>query len=53
MKKKRKRKKMIRQGLPPELKEHFEKTQQILAERIAYHEAKIEEERAQREREAS
>ena len=49
---KKKRKKMIRQGLPPDLKAHFEETQRILAERIAYHEAKMAEEREQREREA-
>ncbi len=48
---KKKRKKMIRQGLPPELQAQHEKTQRILAERIAYHEAKIAEERAARERE--
>jgi hypothetical protein len=36
----------------PEQEEHFQQTQKLLAERIAYHQAKIEEERAQREREA-
>ena len=48
MKKKRKR---IRPDLPPD--EQHERTQKLLADRIAYHRAKIEEERAQREREAS
>ena len=48
-----KKKKMIRQVPPPELQAQHEKTQQILAERIAFHEAKIAEERAEREREAS
>ena len=42
---------------PPEfadpLREQHEAVQRLLAERIAYHRAKIEEERAQREREAS
>lgn len=46
-------KKMIRQVPPAELQAQHEKTQQILAERIAFHEAKIAEERAEREREAS
>ena len=48
MKKKRKR---IRPDLPPD--EQHERTQKLLADRIAYHRAKIEEERALREREAS
>jgi hypothetical protein len=39
--------------LPPEVIARHEETQRLLAERIAYHRAKIEEERAQREREAS
>ena len=38
---------------PPEWKEQHERTQALLAARIAYHRAKIEEERLQREREAS
>lgn len=48
-----KRKKRVRQGLPPEIREQYERTQKLLADRIAYHRAKIAEERAQREREAS
>jgi len=48
-----KRKKRIRKGLPAEVKEQYERTQQLLADRIAYHRAKIQEERAQGEREAS
>ena len=28
-------------GLPPEAQERFERTQKLLAERIAYHEARI------------
>ena len=47
------RKKRVRRGLPPELKEQYEQTQNLLAERIAYHRAKIEEERARRERRAA
>ena len=38
MKKKRKRE---IPGLPPELREQHERTQRMLAERIAYHEARI------------
>jgi hypothetical protein len=50
MKKKRKR------PIPTETaeeRERHERTQKLLADRIAYHRAKIEEERTQREREAS
>ena len=50
MKKKRKR---TPPELPRETRERHETTQRLLAERIAYHRAKIEEERAQRERDAS
>lgn len=39
MKKKRKKKEMP--GLPPEIREQHERTQRMLAERIAYHEARI------------
>ena len=49
----KKRKKMIRLTPSPEQEAHFEQTQKILAERIAYHEAKIAEERAERERPVS
>ena len=49
----KKRKKMIRMSRPAEVEQRHEETQQLLAARIAYHRAKIEEERAQREREAS
>ena len=38
MKRKRKKK---RTGLSPEARERFERTQKLLAERIAYHEARI------------
>ena len=49
----KKKRKMIRLGGPtPEQEAHFQQTQKLLAERIAYHEAKIAEERAEREREA-
>lgn len=48
----KKRKKMIRRGMPPELQKQHEETQALLAARIAYHRAKIEEEREQRERDA-
>ena len=44
------RKKRIRRGLPPELEAQYAETQRLLAERIAYHRTKIEEERARRER---
>ena len=37
----------------PEDEERHQQTLKLLAERIAYHRAKIEEERTQREREAS
>jgi hypothetical protein len=37
----------------PEDEERHRQTQKLLAERIAYHQAKVEEERAKREREAS
>ena len=43
----------VRADLPPEVVEQHERTQKLLADRIAYHRAKIEEERALREREAS
>ncbi len=39
--KKRKRKKTVESALPPELREGFERSQQMLAERIAYYEARI------------
>jgi hypothetical protein len=48
-----KRKKRTRRGLPPEIREQYERTEKLLADRIAYHRAKIAEERALREREAS
>ena len=49
-----KRKKTIRwHRRTPEDEERHEQTQKLLADRIAYHRAKIEEERALREREAS
>jgi hypothetical protein len=48
MKKKRKR-----TTASPEERARHEDVQKRLADRIAYHRAKIEEERAQREREAS
>jgi len=38
---KKKRKKTVRRVLPPEVWEQHERTQQMLAERIAYHEARI------------
>jgi hypothetical protein len=47
-----KRKKGKAPGLPAELRKQSEETQRLLATRIAYHRAKIEEERAQRAREA-
>jgi hypothetical protein len=50
---KRKRKKGKPPELPAEEVARHEETQRRLAERIAYHRAKIAEERAQREREAS
>jgi hypothetical protein len=51
MKKKRKR---TPPELPRETRERHEATQRLLAERIAYHQARIEAaERPQREREAS
>ncbi|MDQ3380476.1 MAG: hypothetical protein M3546_09150 [Actinomycetota bacterium] len=40
MKRKRKRKRKI-PDLPPEVRERHERTQRMLAERIAYHEARI------------
>jgi hypothetical protein len=49
----KKRKKMVRQGMPPELQKQHEETQALLAARIAYHRAKIEEERLERDRKAS
>ena len=49
-----KRKKTIRwHRRTPEDEERHQDTQKRLADRIAYHRAKIEEEREQREREAS
>ena len=48
-----KKKKTIRWHRTPEDEERHQETQKRLADRIAYHRAKIEEERAQREREAS
>ena len=49
----KKRKKQIPDP-PPEWKEQHERTQALLAERIAYHRARIaEQERAEHEREAS
>ena len=47
----KKRKKMIRRGLPPDLQKQHEETQALLAARMAYHRAKIAEERAEWERE--
>lgn len=49
----KKRKKMIRQALPPELQKQHEETQELLAARMAYHRAKMAEERAEQERRAS
>jgi hypothetical protein len=46
MEKKRKRK---TPGLPPEVWEQHHRTQRLLAERIAYHGAKLAEERAARD----
>ncbi len=45
----KKRKKMIRRGLPPELQKQHEETQALLAARMAYHREKMAEERAERE----
>jgi hypothetical protein len=39
--KRRKRKKIPEKVLPPEFWERHERTQRMLAERIAYHEARI------------
>ena len=53
---KKKRKRTIRATRPPEVEKQHEETQALLAARIAYHRAKIEEERLEREqqeREAS
>ena len=47
-----KRKKTIPWRRTPEDEERHRQTQELLADRIAYHRAKIEEERSQREREA-
>ena len=44
------RKKMIRRGMPPELQKQHEETQKLLADRMAYHRAKMAEERAEKER---
>jgi len=48
-----KRKRKIPASRPLEVEERHERTQKLLADRIAYHRAKIAEERALREREAS
>jgi hypothetical protein len=48
-----KKKKTIHWRRTPEDEERHRQTQELLARRIAYHRAKIEEERAEREREAS
>jgi len=47
------RKTTVPEGLPPDLDLSHETTQRLLAERIAYHQAKIEEERSRRERRAA
>ena len=49
----KKKRKTTRWDPTPEDEERHQQTQKLLADRIAYHRAKIEEERAQREREAS
>ena len=49
----KKRKRGKAPGLPAELRKQSKETQALLAARISYHRAKIEEEQAQREREAS
>ncbi len=41
MEMKKKRKRTIEKALKPEQREAFERSQQMLAERIAYHEARI------------
>jgi hypothetical protein len=48
-----KKKKTTHWRRTPEDEERHQQTQKLLADRIAYHRAKIAEERAQREREAS
>ncbi len=48
-----KKKRTARWRRTPEQIEHHERTLKLLADRIAYHRAKIAEERALREREAS
>jgi hypothetical protein len=48
-----KERKRIPRSRPPEVEERHRQTQELIARRIAYHRAKIEEERAQRVREAS
>jgi hypothetical protein len=48
-----KRKKTIHWRRTPEDEKRHQETQKLLADRIAYHRAKIEEERAQRDRDAS
>jgi hypothetical protein len=40
-------------GPPPEFWREHERVQKLIADRIAHHDAKIAEERARREREAS
>ena len=47
----KKRKKMVRRTMPPELQKQHEETQALLAARMAYHRAKMAEERTERERE--
>jgi len=37
----KKRKKTVERALPPEHREGYERSQRMLAERIAYHEARI------------
>lgn len=46
-----KRRKRKATGLPREFWEQHERTQRLLAERIAYHQAKLAEERGAREEE--
>lgn len=48
-----KKKRMAPWRRTPEQIAHYEQTMKLLADRIAYHRAKIAEERALREREAS
>ncbi len=46
---KKKKKRMTPATRPPEVEKQHEETQALLASRIAYHRAKIEEERLERE----